>query len=567
MAVLSVALLGGFHVEVDDMPVSPDAWRSRRAADVIKLLALAGGHRLRREQVLDALWPDLAPDAAAANLRKAVHYARRALGSELAISSAHGVLTLWPTGPVITDVAKFLEACAAAQASTSPVDAAAAADRYTGELLPDDRYEAWTDSHRDTLRRRYLQMLRAAHRWERVVEIDPYDESAYRALMRRALEQGNRAEALRLYGQLKDRLDADLGVTPSAATVQLYRAIFAIEAPAHASPAEQVRSLIARGVLGYWGRTDLREAETLAADARTLALDAGLGDELGEASALLAILALYRGTWWTRFRKDLQFCMRQPSTVAVAIFDQLLCFVEFYLDGPEGLGEPDAVAHDTLRLAVDAQSIEAEALARLMLGEVHLLAGRTGSAEAELRRAVELAERCGWIGCQSLALQRTSQAALTLGRRAEAAAMAEQAALLASKSGLVNHLLVRALDAQVSAAEDQVEALAAAEVVRRGTPTCEPCAIGYLMTAVDVCAASGHTDRAGRFLDEAERISGLWRGGPWQAAVWEARGKIRRAEGDLATAAVFFGEAAQRFGKAHRSVAEARCRTLAAAIA
>ena len=48
---------------------------------LVKLLALAPGYRLHREQVMDALWPDLAPEAAAGNLRKAVHF-RKTLAYE-----------------------------------------------------------------------------------------------------------------------------------------------------------------------------------------------------------------------------------------------------------------------------------------------------------------------------------------------------------------------------------------------------------------------------------------------------------------------------------------------------
>ena len=44
---------------------------------MVKLLALAPGHRLHREQLMESLWPDLDPDAAGANLRKALHFARR----------------------------------------------------------------------------------------------------------------------------------------------------------------------------------------------------------------------------------------------------------------------------------------------------------------------------------------------------------------------------------------------------------------------------------------------------------------------------------------------------------
>ena len=59
-----------------------DAWSRRHAASLVKLLALADGRRLHREQVIDALWPGLGVEAAAPRLHKAAHYARRALGDE-----------------------------------------------------------------------------------------------------------------------------------------------------------------------------------------------------------------------------------------------------------------------------------------------------------------------------------------------------------------------------------------------------------------------------------------------------------------------------------------------------
>jgi len=67
----TVSLLGGFEVRIEGIPVPVDAWRSRRAADLVKLLALDSTHQLHREQVMDLLWPELGMEAAGANLRKA----------------------------------------------------------------------------------------------------------------------------------------------------------------------------------------------------------------------------------------------------------------------------------------------------------------------------------------------------------------------------------------------------------------------------------------------------------------------------------------------------------------
>src|SRR5215472_13479236 len=107
MAAIEIALLGRFAVTVDGQQVPDGAWRHRRAAELVKILALAEGRRLHREQVMDVLWPDLTPDAAAANLRKAVHYARTALGAPEAIERRGGMLELCPAGDARVDALIF----------------------------------------------------------------------------------------------------------------------------------------------------------------------------------------------------------------------------------------------------------------------------------------------------------------------------------------------------------------------------------------------------------------------------------------------------------------------------
>ncbi len=71
-----VRLLGRFEVVVDGRPIPPEAPRRRDAAALVKVLALSRGHRLPRELVLDALWPDLFDEQGAPRLHKAAHYAR-----------------------------------------------------------------------------------------------------------------------------------------------------------------------------------------------------------------------------------------------------------------------------------------------------------------------------------------------------------------------------------------------------------------------------------------------------------------------------------------------------------
>ena len=67
-AAVRARLLGRFGVSVGSRVITEDDWRLRKAASLVKLLVLAPGHRLHREQVLELLWPDLKPAAAANNL-------------------------------------------------------------------------------------------------------------------------------------------------------------------------------------------------------------------------------------------------------------------------------------------------------------------------------------------------------------------------------------------------------------------------------------------------------------------------------------------------------------------
>lgn len=76
-----IYLLGGFRVAFASETIAENAWRRRKAGTLVKLLALARGHRLHREQLMETLWPDQVPTTAANSLYQAVHTARRALTS------------------------------------------------------------------------------------------------------------------------------------------------------------------------------------------------------------------------------------------------------------------------------------------------------------------------------------------------------------------------------------------------------------------------------------------------------------------------------------------------------
>src|SRR3954470_19770832 len=218
---VSVRLLGGFEVVVDGRAVHPQHWRRRSAAALVKLLALAPGRRMRREEVIDALWPNLLVDEAAPRLHKAAHYARTALGARDGIVLADDAVILLPAAEVRLDVADF-------EAAAEPD---AALDRYAGDLLPDDVYQRWTEEHRDRLRLRRLALLRETGRWATLVAADPLDEEAHLRLVREHIEGGRRAAALR-------RLRARAAFPASKLGTGLGAAAVALRAQALALPPE-----------------------------------------------------------------------------------------------------------------------------------------------------------------------------------------------------------------------------------------------------------------------------------------------------------------------------------------
>jgi hypothetical protein len=82
-------LLGGFSVSVDSKTLRQEEGRPKKAATLVKLLALAPGHRMHREQAIDLLWPDSGKKAASNNLRQVLYGARRALDPASGTSERH----------------------------------------------------------------------------------------------------------------------------------------------------------------------------------------------------------------------------------------------------------------------------------------------------------------------------------------------------------------------------------------------------------------------------------------------------------------------------------------------
>jgi predicted ATPase/DNA-binding SARP family transcriptional activator len=221
---VDIYLLGGFQVLVDGAPVPDEAWRRRDAAALVKLLALSRGHRMPREQVLDALWPELLVDQGAPRLHKAAHFARTALGHRDGVVLSRDAVALFPAAEIVVDVERLDEAAA----GFVPDQAAEAVEQYRGDLLPDDLYEPWTEDPREQLRLRYVELLRALGRWDQLLAADPVDEEAHLHLVREHARQGERSAALRQLDRMETVLQEELGAGMSAAAAALREEVLAM---------------------------------------------------------------------------------------------------------------------------------------------------------------------------------------------------------------------------------------------------------------------------------------------------------------------------------------------------
>ncbi|MGO9488691.1 MAG: ATP-binding protein [Solirubrobacteraceae bacterium] len=194
-----VKLLGGFSATRDGQPLEPSVWRLRKGRELVKILALAPGHRLHREQLLEALWPDLDPVAGANNLHQVVHVARRALGAD-AIVSREALLTLRAS----VDVDEFERAAAHARRCGSAAAYRAAISVYGGELLPENRYDDWASERREEIEELHSELeAKVSTSGERRMRALPPQTSSFVGRgreLRELLALLNRARVLTLAG-------------------------------------------------------------------------------------------------------------------------------------------------------------------------------------------------------------------------------------------------------------------------------------------------------------------------------------------------------------------------------
>jgi LuxR family maltose regulon positive regulatory protein len=248
---LAIRMLGAFEVRRNGVPIAAAGWKTQKVSTLLKYLVLHRRRSVPQDELLEILWPEADPAAAAGRLKTAVKTLRQALeplqeGTHSTFIVRHGdALRFEGSDRCWVDLDEYDALAAAARAHEEagrlPEAAAAleqAAHLYTGDLLEDDRYEDWPAAERERRREGHIQAMEALadlyarrgdHRRaiaaiQRVLDLDRLREPAYRVLMTCLLARGDRDGALRAFQTCERLLREELGVAPQPETVALSQA-------------------------------------------------------------------------------------------------------------------------------------------------------------------------------------------------------------------------------------------------------------------------------------------------------------------------------------------------------
>lgn len=215
-----VSLLPGFRLAHRGRAVAPTPGAQR----LVALLALHA-RPLPRSQIAGLLWPESTEARALACLRTSLRQLRQ-VHATLVVGDGRGPIAL--TAAADVDWTRAVAVAETILRGSSDVPGRDALELLRYPLL-ESWSEDWLDAEQQAfaeLRAQALEQLsrslarrgrfaRAVQTAMIAVAAEPLRESAYDALIRAHLGEGNRAEALRVFRRLEQILRSELGLRPS----------------------------------------------------------------------------------------------------------------------------------------------------------------------------------------------------------------------------------------------------------------------------------------------------------------------------------------------------------------
>ncbi len=231
---VDVSLLGEVQLTLGGTPVDV-AWRTRRVRELFAYLVV--NPRAARSDVCLALWPDHSPETAGTALRVTLHRLRKAI-RPLRVESRGGRYVLTGYSTISCDAVRFEALISRARRLSVEEERLAlfqqATALYQGPLAVELRSE-WASQLRNSLEGMYVAALSeiaehsasageyedAACRYEIILEIEPFNDSAALQLMFCRAAQGQRTAASHLFRSYARRLQQE-GLEPSPSVVSFY---------------------------------------------------------------------------------------------------------------------------------------------------------------------------------------------------------------------------------------------------------------------------------------------------------------------------------------------------------
>jgi DNA-binding SARP family transcriptional activator/ATP/maltotriose-dependent transcriptional regulator MalT len=243
---LAVTALGTFSLSLRGEPIPVRRWQSKKSRDLFKMLVSLRGRALPRDLAFERLWPEDDPSKASSKLSVALATMRSVLDPDKEFPADHyvraeGDAIVLDAATVPTDIDEFLRGAASALAELKRQRGeraiamlAAVEARYHGDVFEDDPYVDWFVPLREEARAVYLNVARelasiraergdpddAIRLYLRLLEREPFDESAHLALVRALSAVGRHGDARRRYQRYADRMrELDLEPRSFAAAV------------------------------------------------------------------------------------------------------------------------------------------------------------------------------------------------------------------------------------------------------------------------------------------------------------------------------------------------------------
>jgi DNA-binding SARP family transcriptional activator len=259
LAPLSLALFGGLQIKRGGCDVA-ERLPGRQGRALVAYLVLNRDRPVSRDELVDVLWPLQAPAAPDAALSSVLAKVRRAVGPGVIQGRQALILQLSPDSQIdVQAVDEQTERAERALIDRDPATALEAAHAVLEvlalPLLPDldgEWIEMWRRQF-DELAPRALEIaagaglalggshLPAAERAAgELVAREPFREGGYALLMQAQAGQGNVAEALRTFEQVRVLLRDELGAFPSPSLVALHDGLLREEVPAASAAAPAV---------------------------------------------------------------------------------------------------------------------------------------------------------------------------------------------------------------------------------------------------------------------------------------------------------------------------------------